>query len=431
VNSASYTGSKSFVFAVGKYDPVTSETTELSDGTYKVYHKLTNNNRININGTVTLDLAEGAAFHAPKGIELAGDNMLIIRGAGSLVIDNCENGKSGIGAESMGMLIVRGGQLDIQGATGAGGIGSDAGKPASGSLTISSSNLTDYVKCSSYAVRSNSFTLSGGFVIEGEQTIATTENIGGKKIIPAMVLADQGGTNDTELESYNGQKLAVALKGRTFYLDNKWNTVCLPFDYDINELKGVEAHSLTAANINSNTLHLTFGDKVDVLRAGTPYIIKFEKDESYDTNPINLVSPIFEGVTINSTAKNDYDNQQSGDARVRFVGTYSSQTFPGNDNSILLLGGENKLYYPAAGAGIGSCRAYFKIGDDGAAAPRLTGFSIDFGDGNTTALNEELRMKNEEFATATGWYLLDGRKVEGKPSKPGVYIQNGHKVVIK
>ena len=430
VNSASYTGSKNFVFAVGKYDPVTSETTELSDGTYKVYHKVTNNNRININGTVTLDLAEGAAFHAPKGIELAGDNMLIIKGAGSLVIDNCENGKSGIGAESMGMLIVRGGQLDIQGATGAGGIGSDAGKPASGQLTISSSNLTDYVKCSSYAVRSNSFTLSGGFVIEGEQAIATTENIGGKKIIPAMVLADQGGTNDTELGSYNGLKLAVALKDRTFYLDNKWNTICLPFDYDINELKGVEAHTLTAASIEGTTLHLTFGDKVDVLMAGTPYIIKFEKNESYDTNPINLVSPIFEGVTINSTAKNDYDNQQSGNARVRFVGTYSSQTFPGNDNSILLLGGENKLYYPAAGAGIGSCRAYFKIGEDGAAVPRIDGFCIDFGnDSNATGI------LTTNFTNPTNsdneWYMLDGRKFVGKPTQHGIYINNGKKVVIK
>ena len=34
--------------------------------------------------------------------------------------------------------------------------------------------------------------------------------------------------------------------------------------------------------------------------------------------------------------------------------------------------------------------------------------------------------------TATGdWYSLDGRKLEGKPQQKGVYINNGHKTVIK
>ena len=51
-------------------------------------------------------------------------------------------------------------------------------------------------------------------------------------------------------------------------------------------------------------------------------------------------------------------------------------------------------------------------------------------------------MKSEEFlspegesvarnATAAGWYTLDGRKLNGKPTKKGLYIHNGKKVVIK
>lgn len=431
VNSASYTGSKSFVFAVGKYDPVTSETTELSDGTYKVYHKVINNNRININGTVTLDLAEGATFHAPKGIELAGDNMLIIRGAGSLVIDNCENGKSGIGAASMGMLIVRGGQLDIQGATGAGGIGSDAGKPASGQLTISSSNLTDYVKCSSYAVRSNSFTLSGGFVIEGEQTIATTENIGGKKIIPAMVLADQGSTNDTELDSYNGLKLAVALKDRTFYLDNKWNTIYLPFDYNLSNFKGAEARTLTSASITGVTLNLTFGEPVDVLEAGVPYIIKFDAETYQSNGNQHLVNPVFEKVTIKKESR-DFDNGASGDARVRFLGTYKNMEFSSVDNSILQLGGSNMLYNPSAGASIGACRAYFKLGDGSVEqAPRVNAFSVSFGGGGETTGISLIPSPSTMGEGSNYWYTLDGRQLDGQPKAKGVYINRGKKVVIK
>ena len=428
VNSAGYTGSKNFVFAVGKYDPVTSETTELSNGTYKVYHSVTNNNRINISGTVTLDLAEGATFHAPKGIELAGENMLIIKGSGALVIDGCENGKSGIGGNSMGTLFVRGGQLDIQGAEGAGGIGSDAGKPASGSLTISSSNLSDYVKCSSYAVRSNSFTLSGGFVIEGEQTIATTENIGGKKIVPAMVLDDQGGTNTTELETYDGKQTAVALNGRTIYLDGKWNTLCLPFDYDISELRNVEARTLTAASIEGTTLKLNFGDAVDEVKAGVPYIIKCAKEENYVNNATwNLVNPIFEDVTV----KNELNNCVfgTGNNQVSFIGSYSSHTFADTDNNILLMGGENKLYYAAADTSIGACRAYFKIGD-GTQAPRIDGFNISF-DGDNSTLGVTTPLSDRRGAGGEAWYSLDGRKLSGKPAQKGVYINNGKKIVIK
>ncbi|MCR4852052.1 MAG: sialate O-acetylesterase [Prevotella sp.] len=38
---------------------------------------------------------------------------------------------------------------------------------------------------------------------------------------------------------------------------------------------------------------------------------------------------------------------------------------------------------------------------------------------------------DEKPTTATGWYMLDGRKLSEKPSLPGLYIVNGKKVVIK
>ena len=50
---------------------------------------------------------------------------------------------------------------------------------------------------------------------------------------------------------------------------------------------------------------------------------------------------------------------------------------------------------------------------------------------DATGISEELRVKSEEFATATDWYTLDGRRLSGKPTKKGLYIVNGKKVVIK
>ena len=46
-------------------------------------------------------------------------------------------------------------------------------------------------------------------------------------------------------------------------------------------------------------------------------------------------------------------------------------------------------------------------------------------------LNEELRMESEEFATALGWFTIDGRRLEGKPTHKGIYIYKGKKIIIK
>ena len=49
----------------------------------------------------------------------------------------------------------------------------------------------------------------------------------------------------------------------------------------------------------------------------------------------------------------------------------------------------------------------------------------------TTSVSEKLIVNSEEFATATKWYTLDGRRLSGKPTQRGLYIVNGKKVLIK
>ena len=230
--------------------------------------------------------------------------------------------------------------------------------------------------------------------------------------------------NTAALGEWNGCEADVTLSGRTLYKDGKWNTICLPFDVTLagSPLDGATARALTSASIEGTTLTLTFGDAVTTLEAGTPYIIKWESGD-------NLVSPVFSGVTIDATDRS-YDNSASGDQRVRFMGTYKSTEFDAEDKSILLMGGGNTLYYPTAGAGIGAQRAYFKIGSDGALlARRLTAFNIDFGDDEATGIISTTNYTNDTNSDA--WFTLDGRRLSAKPSRAGVYINNGIKVVIK
>ena len=87
------------------------------------------------------------------------------------------------------------------------------------------------------------------------------------------------------------------------------------------------------------------------------------------------------------------------------------------------------LYYPGNGAGIGAQRAYFKLGSGEALARQLTAFNIDFGDESTGIVS--ISKESGSQGASTGWFTLDGRRLDGKPSRAGVYINNGNKVVIK
>ena len=249
-------------------------------------------------------------------------------------------------------------------------------------------------------------------------------------VAPANVSLADNADNSTTISENNGNLANVTLTDRTLYKDGKWNTLCLPFAVDLTAtdcpLFGATARTVTAASISGSTLDLTFGDAVKKLVAGTPYIIKWDGDGTS-----NIENPVFEGVTIDATERN-YDNGATGDTRVRFCGTYKSTAFDSEDKSILLMGAENTLFYPITGSGIGAQRAYFKIGGE-LLAPSLTAFNIDFGEGdNATDIKsiDNLTIYDLPF-DADGWYSLDGRKLVGKPTQHGIYINNGKKVVIK
>ncbi len=249
-------------------------------------------------------------------------------------------------------------------------------------------------------------------------------------VVPATVTLADNADNGTTISSANGYVADVTLADRTLYKDGAWNTICLPFDVTLagSALNGATARPLTAASISGTTLNLTFGDAVNTLEAGTPYIIKWDGDGTS-----NIENPVFEGVTIEAT-KHDYDTNKESvttDERVRFVGTYKSTAFDAEDKSILLMGGSNTLYYPQSGASIGAQRAYFKIGSDDAEAPAfITSFNINFGDDEATGI---ISVHDSGFMVngSDAWYTIDGRKLDGKPTQRGIYINNGKKTIIK
>jgi hypothetical protein len=281
-------------------------------------------------------------------------------------------------------------------------------------------------------VESVSFAEGRKFLIQRTNEVCTMDDIYGETLIP-LLAPTSSGNNSQLISSCDGMKLPVMLDGRTLYKDGSWNTICLPFNLTLSgsPLDGAIARPLSEASISGTTLNLTFGDAVSELVAGTPYIIKWAKAADYvDDSAHNIVSPLFRGVTIDQTDRS-YDSN-GGDARVRFLGTYDSTIFDATDKSTLLMGGANMLYYPTKGADIGSCRAYFKIGDNGSAGAlaRITAFSISFG-GDDDVTGIVSTDANTSLSTPSVWYTIDGRRLQEKPSRAGIYIYNGEKRVVK
>jgi hypothetical protein len=282
----------------------------------------------------------------------------------------------------------------------------------------------------------NADDISGGSDFSGEATLdATALHLFDNRDNTALIDAYA----DPSVHTANGgsapkvSNIAVTLRGRTLYKDGSWNTICLPFNVEIegSVLDGAVARKLTATSITGDettgqTLHLTFGDAVTELKAGVPYIIKWAEGD-------NITDPVFTGKAISNTEPTTVTSQ---DGMVSFIGTYGTVSLAANDKSNIYFGSANKLLWPDQNVTVGAFRAYFKINETAAVnAKGITGFVIDLGenDEEATGINEAAADSSlfTPHSSLSEWHTVDGIRLNGKPSKKGMYIHNGKKVVVE
>lgn len=141
----------------------------------------------------------------------------------------------------------------------------------------------------------------------------------------------------------------------------------------------------------------------------------------------SITDPTFKDVTIDKTM-----NDKDVAGVVTFKGNYDFRSFDTEDRSILLMGVENTLYWPQSGATIGACRAYFQLAD-GITAGDVNGARLFFGTTDTQGIVdvETDASRLTPHTSPTEIYSLDGKKLNHQPTRKGIYIQNGRKVVVK
>ncbi len=239
---------------------------------------------------------------------------------------------------------------------------------------------------------------------------------------PTIVLEDQAaeGVNTGLISTNCAVNYDVQLKNRTLYKDGKWNTICLPFDRTISGsvLDGATVMELSDASISGGTLTLDF-NAVDAIEAGVPYLIKWDKSTS------DIVSPTFVNAILKRTM-----NPTEITGVITFTGNYDPVKFTGADNTKLYLGEKNTLYYPNGEMTIGACRGYFELADGitaGDPKTEIKAVVLNFDESESTAIS----TIHDDAPASTGWFTLDGRKLNQEPVSGGLYIRDGKKVMIK
>ena len=198
---------------------------------------------------------------------------------------------------------------------------------------------------------------------------------------------------------------AVRLK-RTFSADH-WDTFAVPFDIEAKDLAGAKIATFTK-QVEDNTL--IFDDKQTQIEAGKPYLIKW-----------NIENPTFEGITLKATTP---ETVTSNDGQYSFVAVYSPKTLT-VDKTERYLSTDESLNYPVSADNkanlLKGLHAYYRV-------PATAIVKISFSS-TSDAITHPYMLTNKVMKV----YNLNGQYVGSMLNNlpKGVYIVNGHKLIIK
>lgn len=212
------------------------------------------------------------------------------------------------------------------------------------------------------------------------------------------------------------ENVYITLK-RTFFHDNAWNTLCLPFDVDANKVAtafaGAEIREIDPNQCTANTIQFVPATEI---KAGVPYIIKWNENVA-EAKPFEET---FEGVMLVAEPKPVTINNND----IKFTGFYNKTTADNLGESVAAIGAENKLFKVTSGEMKGFRAAFVLKSNTPASVIKLV---ID---GTATGI-EDLVI---DGVKANGRvYNLNGQFVGNSLNglQPGLYIQNGKKIVVK
>jgi uncharacterized repeat protein (TIGR02543 family) len=241
------------------------------------------------------------------------------------------------------------------------------------------------------------------------------------------------GQGVTALDTYKEQEIWVNYT-RSF-TEGKTSTVCLPFAYTKKEGDG-SFYAFTNIEKNGSGEYVATMTEpgVSTLTANTPYLYMPIATGNVDfSGPYTIPATLTAGSTTSNgwTFKGTYSTIEWEEAPTGIYG-FSAQDI--NDiyqGEFVKVGSyvrikpmrcylENESFAGARGMN----RAAKQL-------PETIKVRLISANGEVTGIGTISTKTGEGTIDNGAWYSLDGRRIEGKPSTKGVYINNGNKVVIK
>lgn len=243
--------------------------------------------------------------------------------------------------------------------------------------------------------------------------------------------------NSSVLTIWKDKTCDVELTGRSLTKFGQWNTLCLPFALNAEEIAASDlagatikemSTSGTSFDAESGLLTLTFSP-ANSIEAGKPYIVRWEDSSGSVSNPV------FSGVTIDADASTEVT---STDGKVKFIGTYSPIVYPQGEAypSVLLMGSNSTLFYPngSAASTINACRAHFLLTDPSAT---LKSYVMEFEEEDPDGIRSltpdrptpDPSLYGGEIYNLAGQRITPHRGGDGRGLQKGIYIVNGKKIL--
>ena len=272
-----------------------------------------------------------------------------------------------------------------------------------------------------------------------------------------VTIKDNGTTKSATLDASQEGTISItsdvvvnAVELNRDFTANQPATVMLPFSLGTGQtVNGGSFYKFSGVTKDGDEWKALF-TVVATLKANTPYLFmpSATGQMTFDLNGGT--------VTLNTTTTGDAGSTASNwkfrgtYQRVQWNGTASdpsdlSKTYGFAKGNATIAAGQ--FVHFAAGAWLKPMRCYLVYNGSTEGGTFQNARSMTRGAGSTEELPQTITVvllssSGETTAIGTldtktgditldGWYTMDGRKLEGKPTKKGLYINNGRKIVIK
>lgn len=238
--------------------------------------------------------------------------------------------------------------------------------------------------------------------------------------------------NAATLKGYDGKTVDKITINRSFTADGGWYTLCLPFALTADDIKTRFKDALfnefESVSVNEKGVAQLKFKKVTETQAGVPYMV-------LPRNGNTVENPVFTDKTIEKTTPQTITRTcEASDGEqlsYQFVGVYDPKEVSGVNN-VRFVGGNQgtELLIPDGKGTMKGLRAYFVFPNSSEGI--ITQAKLNIDDDSTTGIIS-INAINANHSNETNIYTLSGQQVSKnqKALKPGIYLKNGKKIMVR